>query len=191
MKEHVTAIRPISAWLLTRTPNSSQHRPRALTTAMSTSTLTRTSLRALASSAASSSRPLPYRFISATRFASSVSESIASSSSSSTTPLLPNQPPVVEPALPTRQTPPPAPTRPARTAPRIKSSKAALILVRPFLNPMMTHVSILPSNQIVYCISFLDIGCGTATPKSAFWADATTHQNRRTQQGVCRHAVPP
>jgi hypothetical protein len=94
----------------------------------------RSSLRTLVSSTPTASRPcLPHSLASVTRYASSLSETMASTStapSSSTTPLLPNQPPAVESALPTHQQPPRPPIKPARAAPRIKASKAALTLVR-------------------------------------------------------------
>ena len=105
--------------------------------ALQSSVLMRSSLRALVSSTPTVSRSyLPYSSLtSVTRYASSISDNLASTStappSSSTTPLLPNQPQVIEPTLLThQQSPPRPPARPTRAAPRIKASKSALTLVR-------------------------------------------------------------
>lgn len=104
--------------------------PRAL---HSSTIMMRSSFRTLVSPTPIASRPyLPYSLTSVTRYASSFTDSLASTStpSSSTTTLLPNQPHSAESTLPTHQQPPPPPAKPARAAPRIKASRAALTLVR-------------------------------------------------------------
>lgn len=166
------------------------HSPTTMSMSLTASCSMRSSFRAL-SSLPSTSRAAYLPLPPLTRFASSVSEHhrpTASSSTAQSTPLLGNQPPVVEPTpspLPAHQTPPPPPARPARAAPRIRASKAALTLVRTFSSSIaFPH----PTNYLA--LPYTDIRRSRSPTKSPIRANTPTDPNRRAQQRVCRHAVP-